>query len=77
MPRERKMAGVVKSGLVAMTFLVEHGCRLITRYRTAMNEAINIAVGAGHITTTQRDQLFAWLDGLAAICSLLKLITGY
>jgi len=66
-----------KAGLVAITKFVEHGCRLITKYRTHMDAVIDAGVSAGSITIAQAATLKAWLDALTGVCAILKLLTGY
>ena len=70
------MAGS-QAGLVAITKLVEHICRIITKYRAQMNAVIAAAVAAGSITSAQAAELEAWLDALTGVCAIIKLVTKY
>lgn len=70
------MAGS-QAGLVALTKLIEHGCRLITKYRAQMQALIDHAVSIGSITAAQGATLEAWLDALSGICAILRLVTRY
>lgn len=67
----------LKDGLVALTKITEHACRLLTKFRPKMDTAIAAAVAAGAITSAQQATLHAWLDATAGACAILKAITGY
>lgn len=66
-----------RTGMVILTLLVEHICRLLATYRTAMNAVIAAAVTGSVITSTQATTIGTWLDGAQAVCAILKTITGY
>lgn len=66
-----------KAGLVALVKLVEHGCRLITKYEVAMVAAVNAAVIGGFITSAEGATVLAWIAALNGTCAILKKITGY
>jgi hypothetical protein len=66
-----------KDGLVALTRITEHACRLLIKYRPKMDNAISIAVTTGAITSFQAGVLNTWLDGAQTACGILKIITGY
>jgi len=67
----------LRTGLVILTLIVEHACRLLNTYRPAMNAAISTAVSGGVITALQAGTLHTWLDGAQVACAILKSITGY
>ena len=65
------------AGLVEMTKLIEHMCKLVVKYRSHMSTVISAGVTAGLITAGQQTTLEAWIDGLTGVCAILKLLTGY
>jgi hypothetical protein len=67
----------LRTGIVILTLLVEHICRLLATYRTAMNAVIAAAVTGGSITSAQATVIGDWLDAASAACVVLKSITGY
>jgi len=67
----------LRTGIVVLTLITEHICRLLNTYRPAMNAVIAGAVTAGSITSSQATTLGTWLDGAQAGCAILKTITGY
>jgi len=67
----------LRTGIVIVTLLVEHICRVLTAYRPAMNAVIQAAVTAGSISAVQRDILFTWLDGAQSACAIIKVVSGY
>jgi hypothetical protein len=71
------MANQYRTGLVVMTKIVEHACRLITKFRPSMSAYIHAKFVAGVITSTQEANLESFLDSCLAICDVFKLITGY
>jgi hypothetical protein len=67
----------LRTGIVVLTLIVEHICRLLNTYRPAINGVIAAAVSGGNITSAQATTLGTWLDGAQAGCAILKTITGY
>jgi len=67
----------LRTGIVVLTLIVEHICRLLTAYRPAMNGVIAAAVTADTITASQANTIGAWLDGAQAACAILKAVSGY
>jgi hypothetical protein len=67
----------LRTGIVVVTLLIEHICRVLTTYRPAMNTVINQAVTAGHITSVQKDILMTFLDGANSACAIIKVVSGY
>jgi len=67
----------LRTGIVVLTLIVEHICRLLTAYRPAMNVVIAAAVTAETITSAQATTINAWLDGAQAACAVLKAVSGY
>lgn len=67
----------LRTGIVIVTLLVEHICRVLTTYRPAINGVIANAVTATTISSAQAATLETWLDGIQAACAVLKTISGY
>jgi predicted anti-sigma-YlaC factor YlaD len=66
-----------RNGTVGMTLVIEHMCRLITKYGAAITVAVNAAATAGTITTAQASTLEAFLAGAQAACVIIKAVSGY
>lgn len=67
----------VRTGLVVLTLILHHMCRLLATYRTAMNTALAAAETAGTITSAQHTTATAFLDSVGAACTVFELVTGY
>jgi len=66
-----------RNGSTTVTKLIEHLCRLITKYGSALNKVIDTAVIEGVITSAQGETAKAFLNSAAGACTIWKLITGY
>lgn len=66
-----------KDGLVATVIMIEHICRIWTKYSARATSMINLAAEEGTITTAQRDNLLSFFGTLNQMCTALKLVTGY
>jgi len=62
-----------RTGLVMIYFLCAHISRTYEKY----NVKAKAAIAASSLTTEQKAQLNAFLDGMAAISYLFRTITGY
>lgn len=69
--------GVIKTGIVVLTFIFIHICDVIKAYGPALQTVIASSETAGHITPTQAAQLRGFLDNAQAICNTLRAISGY
>jgi hypothetical protein len=67
----------LRTGIVVLTLIVEHICRLLNSYRPAINGVIASAVTAGNITSSQATTIGLWLDGAQTACAILKTVSGY
>jgi hypothetical protein len=67
----------LRTGIVVLTLLVEHICRVLNTYRPAINGVIAAAVTAGSISSSQATTIGTWLDGAQAGCAILKTVSGY
>lgn len=67
----------LRQGIVELTQIVKHICRILIKYRPVINTVIDAAVSGGHITSAQAATLKTWLDGASAACDVLKAVTGY
>jgi hypothetical protein len=71
------MTITLRTGMAIATQVVKHLCRILITYRPAMDGVLAQAVTAGHITAAQKLLLDSWLDGAAAACDVLRLVSGY
>jgi hypothetical protein len=67
----------LRTGIVALTFIVHHMCRLLATYRSAIDTVLSTAVTSGTITASQKSAVDTYLDGAQAACAILDLVTGY
>lgn len=65
------------TGLVVMTLVLEHICRLIRKYGVKLRTAVNFAAEEGNITAAQRDQFLLFVDTANIYCDIARKITGY
>lgn len=71
------MGITLRTGMAVATQIIKHLCRILQVYRPAMNDVIAAAVSAGHISAAQQLLLNSWLDGAAAACDVIRIVTGY
>lgn len=62
-----------RTGLVIIYFLCAHIARSYNKYSAKAREAID----ASELTTEQKTQLKQFLDDMAQVAVLFRLITGY
>lgn len=67
----------VKTGIVVVTQLIKHMCRVLTTYRPAIDRVIAAAVAGGLITSVQKDVLETWLNGAQTACDIIRIVSGY
>jgi hypothetical protein len=67
----------VRTGIVALVQLIKHACRILTKFRPAIDQVIAAAVTGGVITSIQQGVLKTWLDGAQVACDILRQVTGY
>jgi len=67
----------LKTGIVVVTVLTKHICKVLTRYRPVMDTVIAAAVTEGVITSIQQAVLKTWLDGAQSACDIIRLVSGY
>jgi hypothetical protein len=71
------VANNYKTGMVALTKLVEHGCRLFTRYSPSMFSVLAASRTAGTITSAEYDTATLFINTLTSACAVFKKVTGY
>jgi hypothetical protein len=67
----------VRTGIVVVTLLVKHICRVLSVFRPSIDTVIANAVAGDVITSTQSASLKVWLDGTQAACDIIRLVSGY
>lgn len=67
----------LRTGIVIVTLLVKHICRVLAIYRPAINGLIAAAVTSSTITSVQAGILNTWLDGAQTSCDIIREISGY
>lgn len=66
-----------RTGIVILTQLVKHTCRVLTKYRNAIDHVLLVAVEEALITSSQKATVDAFLDAASGACAILRLATGY
>jgi hypothetical protein len=66
-----------RTGIAQLTLIVKHICRLLAKFRPAINTVIAAAVSGGHITAEQSVTVNVWLDAASGACDILRMISGY
>ncbi len=69
--------GLFRNGLVEITVVVKHICKVVQKFGPSLPAAIDRAVTAGRITSTQADQAKAALAAITAACDIFRLASGY
>jgi aspartate ammonia-lyase len=67
----------VRTGIVALTLAIKHGCHLLNVFRPAIDTVIANAVTGNVITSAQSTTLKTWLDGMQAACDIIRVVSGY
>ena len=67
----------LRTGIVILTLLVKHICRVLATWRTPISGVIAAAVTSSIITSGQAATLNTWLDGAQTACDVLRTVTDY
>lgn len=67
----------LRTGLVVLTIILEHACRLLATYRVRMDQALVDAETAGTISSAQHTTATTFLDAINGACAIFKLVSGY
>jgi len=67
----------IRTGIVVLTLLIKHICRLLSVFRPSIDSVIAAAVSGSVITSAQSTTLHTWLDGAQSACDIIRLVSGY
>ena len=67
----------LRTGVVSLTLIAEHACRLLAKYQAAIETVLDQAVTSGLITSAQKAQVDAFIAAANGACAILKIVTGY
>ena len=67
----------IKTGLVEITIIFIHMCRIWVKYTVKAEAAMAAAVTAGHITSAQKANFDQFASSMNDLCAILKAVTGY
>jgi hypothetical protein len=71
------MANATRTGLATVTFALKRICEVVRKFGPSLNAALDVAVTAGHITSTQRDSAVAFITSAQAACDIFRAASGY
>ena len=67
----------IKTGLVEITVIFVHMCRLWVKYSVKAEAQLAAAVTAGKITSAQKANFDAFATTMNDLCTILRDVTGY